>query len=200
MRVTATDDQIRAAFELVKDDPCFAESVAAMRHGKRPGEMLQALALRPELLAGFSKMSEGFYPGGIVERDLKELVILEASRSSACQFCTGVHVVIARMMGIGDDPLRLLDDPHRQTERQRLALEYTRAAMADSNRVSPELFGRLHGSFTDAELVEITFLIGNINCLNLFNNCLQVTYRGEYDDQLDPSSPLADAASEGSLR
>ncbi len=200
MRVTATDDQIRAAFELVKGDPCFAESVAAMRQGKRPGEMLQALALRPELLAGFSKMSEGFYPGGIVERDLKELVILEASRSNACQFCTGVHVVIARMMGIGDDPLRLLDDPHRQTERQRLALEYTRAAMEDSNRVSTELFGRLHESFTDAELVEITFLIGNINCLNLFNNCLQVTYRGEYDDQLDPSAPVADASSTGNPR
>ncbi len=182
MRVTATDEHIRAAFEMVKDDPCFAESVAAMKRGKRPGEMLQALSLRPELLAGFSKMGEGFYPGGIVERDLKELVILEASRANACQFCTGVHVVIARMMGIGDDPLHLLDEPERQTERQRLALEYTRAAMADSNRVSDELFGRLRKAFTDAELVEVTFLIGNINCLNLFNNCLRVTYNGEYDE------------------
>jgi len=91
MRVTVTDADIQRAFEIVKDDPCFAESVAAMKAGKRPGEMLQAMSLRPELLAGFSKLGEGFYPGGIVERDLKELVILEASRSNACQFCTGVH-------------------------------------------------------------------------------------------------------------
>ena len=180
MRVTVTDADIQRAFEIVKDDPCFAESVAAMKAGKRPGEMLQAMSLRPELLAGFSKLGEGFYPGGIVERDLKELVILEASRSNACQFCTGVHIVIARMMGIGDDPLRLLDEPQRQTARQRLALEYTRAAMADSNRVSDDLFARLKAAFTDAEIVEITFLIGNINCLNLFNNCLRVTYNGEY--------------------
>lgn len=130
MRVTVTDADIQRAFEIVKDDPCFAESVAAMKAGKRPGEMLQAMSLRPELLAGFSAMGAGFYPGGIVERDLKELVILESSRANACQFCTGVHEVIARMMGMGEAPLQLLGEPHRQTERQRLALEYTRAAMA----------------------------------------------------------------------
>lgn len=181
MRVKVTDKDIRNAFKIVRDDPCFAESVSAMERGSRPGEMLQAMSLRPELLAGFSKMGDGFYPGGIVERDLKELVILEASRSNACQFCTGVHVVVARMMGIGEDPIRLLDEGPRQTARQRLALEYTRAAMTDSNRVSDELFVRLRAVFTDAEIVEITFLIGNINCLNLFNNCLQIMYHGEYE-------------------
>ena len=72
-------------------------------------------------------------------------------------------------------------DAERQTPRQRLALEYTRAAMADSNRVSDDLFARLNSAFTDAEIVEITFLIGNINCLNLFNNCLRVMYHGECD-------------------
>jgi len=59
--------------------------------------------------------------------------------------------------------------------------------MADSNRVSDELFARLKRAFTDAELVEITFLIGNINCLNLFNNCLRVMYHGEYEGT--PSTP-----------
>jgi len=59
--------------------------------------------------------------------------------------------------------------------------------MADSNRVSDELFARLKRAFTDAELVEITFLIGNINCLNLFNNCLRVMYYREYEGT--PSTP-----------
>jgi alkylhydroperoxidase family enzyme len=34
--------------------------------------------------------------------------------------------------------------------------------------------------FSDAELVELTFLIGYINMLNLFNNALGVRYNGEY--------------------
>ena len=184
MRIDVSEEQIRAAFELVADDPAFAESVRAMKHGRRPGEMLQAFALRPELLQGFSAISAGHYPGGIVERDLKELVILEASRLNACQFCTGVHIAIARMMRIGDDPVALLDRPEQQTDRQRLALEYTRAAMTDSNRVPDALFERMQNHFTDPEIVEITFAIGFINCLNMFNNLLRVTYHGEYEDQV----------------
>ena len=38
----------------------------------------------------------------------------------------------------------------------------------------------LRERFTDPELVELTFLIGYINMLNLFNNCLGVRYNGEY--------------------
>lgn len=184
MRVQVTDDQLRAAFDLVADDPAFAESVRAMQEGRRPGEMLQALALRPELLQGFTAISAAHYPGGIVERDLKELVILEASRHNACQFCTSVHIAIARLLDVGDDPISLLDTPEQQTPRQRLAVEYTRAAMQDSNRVPEELFDRMREQFTDAEIVEITFAIGFINCLNMFNNLLQVTYRGEYESMV----------------
>jgi alkylhydroperoxidase family enzyme len=38
----------------------------------------------------------------------------------------------------------------------------------------------LREQFSDPELVELTFLIGYINMLNLFNNCLGVRYAGEY--------------------
>lgn len=181
MRVRVTDEQIAEAIEAVAGDPCFQESVDAVLAGGRPGEMLQALSLRPEILEGFGCLSEGLYPGGIVERELKELVILESSRRNACQFCSGGHAAIARAMGMSDEPLELLDRPGAQTERHRLALEYTRVALEDSNKVPDELFDRLREMFTDPEIVEITFLIGNIVCLNLFNNCLRVTYHGEYD-------------------
>lgn len=192
MRVHVTDDQLRAALDLVADDPAFAESVRAMQEGRRPGEMLQALALRPELLQGFTAISAAHYPGGIVERDLKELIILEASRLNACQFCTSVHIAIARMLNMGDDPISLLDTPDQQTPRQRLAVEYTRAAMQDSNRVPDELFDRMRELFSDAEIVEITFAIGFINCLNMFNNLLRVTYHGEYESMIPGSGSPTD--------
>ncbi len=38
----------------------------------------------------------------------------------------------------------------------------------------------MHGAYSDPELVELAFLIGYINMLNLFNNCLGVRYHGEY--------------------
>ena len=64
--------------------------------------------------------------------------------------------------------------------RERLAVEYTRAVMRDSNRVPDPLWEELHAAFTDPELVELSFLIGYINMLNLFNNSLGVRYHGDY--------------------
>ena len=52
--------------------------------------------------------------------------------------------------------------------------------MHDSNRVPEALAAQLNEQFTDPELVELSFLIGYINMLNLFNNLLGVRYNGEY--------------------
>jgi AhpD family alkylhydroperoxidase len=181
MRVTVTIDQVRRAFEEVKDEPAVAESRKLVDAGLMPVEMLQAMSLRPSLLRALSAIGEGIYPGGIVERDVKELIILEASRRNECQFCRDSHVAIARMLGIADQPLALLDMPARMTSRQRLAVEYTRAAMTNSNKIPSPLFTALKAEFTEPEIVELTATIGMINMLNLFNNCLEVTYHGEYE-------------------
>jgi alkylhydroperoxidase family enzyme len=52
--------------------------------------------------------------------------------------------------------------------------------MTDSNAVAEALYGQLKQAFSDPELVELTFLIGYINMLNLFNNALGVRYHGDY--------------------
>jgi AhpD family alkylhydroperoxidase len=149
MRVTVSPEQIRSAFEAVKDDPSFDESRGLWERGRPPVEMIQAMCLRPEILRAFAGFGGAVYPGGVLERRVKELVIITASQRNQCQFCTESH-------------------------------EYTRAAMADSNRIPDDLDNRLHQQFTDPELVELTFLIGYITMLNLFNNLLGVRYHGDY--------------------
>ncbi len=181
MRVSISPEQVRKAFEPVKDRPDFEESRGLVERGTMPVEMIQAMALRPDILAAFGHFGSCVYPDGVLERSIKEFVIIEASRANACQFCRDSHVAVARMLGLSDDPLRALEDPKGLSPRERLAVEYTQAAMADSNRVPDELFERLKDHFSEPEIVELTFTIGFINMLNLFNNCLQVTYRGEYE-------------------
>lgn len=181
MRVNVSTEQIHAAFDAVKHDHSFDESRALWEQGKPPAEMIQAMCLRPQLLRAFGGFGDCIYPGGLLERRVKELVIIESSRANACQFCTNSHLDLVKLMGLIDDPLRLLDDAASLSQRERLAVEYTRAAMADSNRVPESLFVQLRQCFTEPEIVELTFLIGFINMLNLFNNCLQVRYNGEYE-------------------
>jgi alkylhydroperoxidase family enzyme len=52
--------------------------------------------------------------------------------------------------------------------------------MTDSNNIPLDLSRQLAELFTDPEVVELSFLIGFINMLNLFNNLLEVRYSGEY--------------------
>jgi 4-carboxymuconolactone decarboxylase len=193
VRVTVTPDQIRAAFEAVKDDPSFDESRGLWERGKPPVEMLQAMCLRPEALRAFAGFGGSVYPGGLIERRVKELVIIAASQANECQFCLNAHVDIVDIEGIVVDvePIGLLDDETVMTPREAAAVAYTRAAMADSNAVPAALQGRLHELYTDPELVELTFLIGYITMLNTFNNLLGVRYHGDYRALEQPIEPAA---------
>jgi alkylhydroperoxidase family enzyme len=180
MRVTITPDQVRSAFEAVKDDPQFDESRGLWERGRPPVEMIQAMCLRPEILRGFAGFGHSVYPGGLLERRVKELVIIAASKTNECQFCTYSHCDLVDIADIVADPLIVIEQTDSLAPRERLGIEYTRAAMEDSNAIPEALLQQLHEHFTDPELVELTFLIGYINMLNLFNNCLQVRYNGEY--------------------
>ena len=180
MRVTVTPEQIQSAFEAVKEDPSFDESRGLWERGMPPVEMLQAMCLRPEILGAFAGFGHSVYPGGLLERRVKELVIITASSTNECQFCTNSHCDLVDIADIVDEPLIVIEDTSSLSVRERLAVEYTRAAMHDSNAVPESLWALLHEHFSDPELVELSFLIGYINMLNLFNNLLGVRYHGDY--------------------
>jgi len=180
MRVTVGPEQIRAAFEAVKDDPSFDESRGLWERGRPPVEMIQAMCLRPEILRGFAGFGESVYPGGLLERRVKELVIITASQTNDCQFCTASHCDLVSLGGIIDAPLDVVADPASLSHRERLGVAFTRAAMHDSNAVPEALWAEVHDAFSEPEIVELAFLVGFINMLNLFNNLLGVRYGGEY--------------------
>ncbi len=181
MRVTVTQDAVRSAFDAVKDDPSFDESRGLVERGLMPVEMIQAMTLRPEILRAFAGFGSSVYPGGLLERRVKELVIITASRANDCQFCLNSHCDLVRIEDIVDQPLDVIDAGSvAMTPREHAAVDYTLAAHRDSNNVPAQLDARLHEVFSDPELVELTFLVGYINMLNLFNNLLSVRYHGEY--------------------
>jgi AhpD family alkylhydroperoxidase len=180
MRVTVTADQIRSAFEAVKEDPAFDESRGLWERGHAPVEMIQAMCLRPEILRFFAGSGNCVYPGGLLERRVKELVIIAASQRNDCQFCTDSHCDLVRIADIVDEPLLAIADTAGLAPRERVAVEYTRAAMTDSNHIPAPLRAQLNELFSDPQLDELSFLIGFINMLNLFNNLLDVRYGGEY--------------------
>ena len=151
-----------------------------LERGRLLVEMIQAMCLRPEILRAFAGFGSSVYPGGLLERRVKELVIITASQTNECQFCTSSHCDLVDIANIVQDPLVLIERHESLVPRERVAIALTRAVMTDSNHIPEPLARELHEHFTDPELVELAFLIGYINMLNLFNNALDVRYNGEY--------------------
>lgn len=181
MRIKIDPEQVRQSFEAVKDDSSLAESRALHEQGLPIVEMLQAMAMRPEILASFATFGNAVYPGGLLDRPLKEKVILKASLLNDCQFCAQSHISLIRHLGISPEPVLSVEEPIKQSSRERAAMAYTEVVTRDSNRVTDDLFAELKRHFTDPEIVELTFLIGFINMLNRFNNALGIRYHGEYE-------------------
>ena len=181
MRIEVDPGRVKQVFLRFSGSAAFQESRALMDRGRLPVEMLQALSLRPEILQVLGQMGEGVYPGGMLERSLKEKVILKASILNGCQFCADSHRAVMRMIGIPEPQIEDLEALENLDKREEMALQYTREMIQDSNRIEDTFFALLREAFSDDEIVELTFLIGYINLLNLFNNALQVSYQGEYE-------------------
>lgn len=181
MHITPDPIQVSQAFARVSADSSFSESRKLAEAGLPVAEMLQAIAMRPELLESFASFGNSIYPGGILPRELKECVILKASLMNACQFCANSHISIMKQLKIAQDPVTYLAEIENSSERHRVTLEYTEIVTRDSNKVTPDLFARLKQHFSEPEIVELTFLIGFINMLNRFNNALGVRYGNDYE-------------------
>ena len=179
MRIKTSNDEMRAAFDMLESNAAFQETLKLLAEGASPHDMVRAMAAYPPVLRAMEAMGEGIYPGGSLPRELKELVLLQSSVANACQFCTKSHIDIARGLGMGEEPVTLLENSEQLPPAFRVALDYTSAVRTDSNRISDAQFESLREHYTDSEIVELTFLVGYINMLNWFNNALQVEYRGE---------------------
>ena len=175
MRITIDPARVSKTFAQFVNNPSFQESAQLLARGQPIAEMLQAFAMNENVLRAFAGL-ERIYPNGSLERSILEKVILRVSQLHECQFCINSHVDIMQGCSISTD----LSSAAKQTQRERVAIEYAEFMTRDSNRIPDAFFERLHAVFSDPEIVELTFHIGFITMLNRFNNALQVRYRGEF--------------------
>ena len=121
---------------------------------------------------GYRAMSglERYVRGSSLEPSLLELVKLRASQINGCAYCIDMHWKDARARGESEQRLYGLmawrESPY-YTERERAALAWTEAVtlIADSH-VPDELYEEVRQSFTETELVNLTFALVAINGWN----------------------------------
>ena len=157
--------------------PEVAEDLARlMPPGHDPLLLFRAVAHNPRVLRRMRK--GGLLDPGSISAAQRELVILRTTARCGSEYEWGVHVaffaarvglsseeVAATVCGGPDDPLwspeqallvRLCDELH------------------DSSTVSDGLFAALRESFTEAQLVELTMLVGLYHAVSMMTRVLEL--------------------------
>ena len=105
-----------------------------------------------------------------LEESLIELVKMRASQINGCAFCLDMHSRDARKNGETEQRLYVLSAWRETTlfsDRERAALEWTETLTLVSQTHAPDqAYEIAHAHFSDAELANLTLLIGTINTWN----------------------------------
>lgn len=105
-----------------------------------------------------------------LELSLIELVKMRSSQINHCAFCIHMHATDARKEGETEMRLYMLDawrESTLYTPRERAALAWTEALTLVAATGAPDAdYDLASKEFNDAELVNLTFLIGTINAWN----------------------------------
>jgi len=126
-------------------------------------------AVLPEAFAPLRAI-EAEISSGSLEPSLVELVKIRASQINGCAYCLHMHTSDA--IAAGEAPARLfLLDAWREsalyTPRERAALGWTEALTRLPETGAPDAdYDALPAHFSEAEIVQLTLLIGTINTWN----------------------------------
>jgi len=107
---------------------------------------------------------------GTLEHSLMELVKIRASQINGCANCLHMHTADARKAGEREERIYLLDAWHESsmyTPREKAALAWTEALTKIAETHAPDAdFAAVRAQFNDAEIAELTVLVGMINLWN----------------------------------
>jgi AhpD family alkylhydroperoxidase len=130
---------------------------------------LNAYTAAPETIKAVSAIEPVIAASGL-ESSLIELVKTRASQINGCAYCIHMHTKDARAHGETEERLYLLNawrESPLYTERERAALAWTEALTLISETHAPDdVYDALRKHFNEAETVNLTVLIGQINTWN----------------------------------
>jgi len=150
--------------------------------GGDPGPLVAALATVPELLEVCLPFLSTVLGASSLDARTKEIVIVRTSVLLRCGYCVNSHSVAALDSGLTIDEVRGLRDEAAAVladEREHALLAWVDAVAGGHGPVEDEVAARLHRSFADHEIVELTLLAGATIMLNRFCTALELPTAAE---------------------
>lgn len=144
---------------------------------KTPGfGRLNYIAASPGALQAMRALGQQARKSGL-DDTLLELLSLRASQLNGCGFCIDMHTKELRAAGVSEQKLYLLS-VWRETElyspRERAALAWTEAlTRLGEGCVPDDVYREAKAQFSEAELVDLTISVNEINGWNRLNIAFQ---------------------------
>jgi alkylhydroperoxidase family enzyme len=128
------------------------------------GDAVQIWSLQPELGAAATRLVDAAYNKSILPVRVREAARMRIAQLNDCTVCLAFRADKVREQGLDEDfycAVGSLDDATLSPQ-ERLAVEYADLFATDHTRIDNAFVERLRGSFTDAEVLDLTI------CLSAF--------------------------------
>ncbi|MCP4877527.1 MAG: carboxymuconolactone decarboxylase family protein [Gammaproteobacteria bacterium] len=134
---------------------------------------------QPEYGTVFTNLIMAVLKDGVLDWKTKELLILKATQRNQCQYCVVQHERVSDMLGISEEKIADIDGDRYKTsehfnEAEKALLDLTVQIGEDANRVSAELWERLHANWNEAQIVDAVFVITIYIAVSKFGDALGV--------------------------
>ena len=139
----------------------FFEELQQMFH-KVPN-LFATIAHYPAALRPLLDYFHAVYTKSTIPKRLLELAILRISLGTQSEYCLTLHKAFALEHGVSyDEIMSLNEDPThtRFPEKERVVLDYAAQIGRDSRAVSDEFFARLRRHYSEAEILNLTLMVG----------------------------------------
>ncbi|MDH3761819.1 MAG: carboxymuconolactone decarboxylase family protein [Gammaproteobacteria bacterium] len=141
---------------------------------------------QPEYGTAFTDLIMAILKDGVLDWKTKELLILKATQRNDCQYCVVQHERVSDMLGIAPEKIADIDaDKYKTsshfTEGEKALLDLTVQIGEDANRVSKELWDRLHANWSEAQIVDAVFVITIYIAVSKFGDALGVELEPMFD-------------------
>lgn len=141
----------------------------------------------PELGAVFTDLVMAILKDSALPWVTKELLILKATHRNNCHYCVVQHETLSKRLGISEAKIADIGDDRYKasplfSDAEKALMDLTEQIGVDANRLSKDLWDRLHHHFTEAQIVEAVFTITVYIAVSKFGDALGVALEDVFGD------------------
>lgn len=133
---------------------------------------MRVMANCEDTFAGFFMLFNSLMDDKPTNKLLKRKIAFVVSEINKCEFCVSVSKIQLKNLWLDKKGIATIQTVCNDSEC--IALEYAKATATHAYNIDPKLIKQLKANFSDAQIVEITSVIGLFSYINRFNDALQI--------------------------